>query len=376
MTDKNYRQCNRCVMDTSDPDIFFDDKGFCNHCNTYLENIHKKVYQGETSDKKLASIVEGVKKVGKKNNYDCVAGVSGGVDSSYIAYLTKKLGLRVLTVHFDNGWDSEIAVKNIETVVTKLGFDYFAYVVDWEEFKDLQIAFLKASVEHVETPTDHGILAALHYVAAKHKIKYIISGGNYATECILPKRWEYNAKDIKQIKAIHKKFGTKKLITFPTVGLIKEIYYKYFKGIRMIYMLNYVPYNKENAIKVLEQELGWKNYGGKHYESRYTKFIQSYYLNEKFGIDRRKTYFSSLICSGQITRDYALTLLAEKPYDPILMKEDKEYICKKFNMSLEEFNKILSLPPKTYTDYPNDDKKLEFIYKIYYWLNSIFNHKI
>jgi len=364
-----YQQCNRCVMDTSDSEIMFDDNGYCNHCKEYLENTQKKVYQGETSDKKLAKIVEQVKKAGKNNNYDCIVGVSGGIDSSYVAYITKKLGLRVLAVNFDNGWNTETSVENIENIVTKLGFDYQKYVMNWEEFKDLQVSFLKSSVVNIETPTDHGLLAALHKIADKYRIKYIFSGGNYATEGILPKSWEYDAKDIKQLKAIHKKFGTKKLKTFPTIGLVNEIYFKYVKGIKMIYLLNYVPYDKNEAMKVLEQELDWKYYGGKHYESIYTKFVQSYILPEKFGIDRRRTYLSTLICSGQITRDEALIELTKKPYDTIKAEEDKEYICKKLDMSLEEFNKIMNLPVKTYKDYPNNEKMLKFIYNIYFKLN-------
>jgi len=367
----DYQQCSRCVMDTSDRDIIFDEKGHCNHCEAYLNTTHKKVYQGEASDRALAQLIETVKKTSANREYDCVVGVSGGVDSSYVAYLTKNLGLRVLAVHFDNGWDSELSVKNIENIVRKLKFDYYAYVVDWEEFKDLQVAFLKASVEHIETPTDHGILAALHYAAAKHNVKYIFNGANFVSEDILPQAWEYNAKDIKQLKAIHRQFGTKKLKTFPTIGYLDEIYYKYMKGIKIVYLLNYVPYLKDEAMEVIKNKLGWKYYGGKHHESLYTKFVQGYYQYEKFGIDRRRTYFSTLICSGQMTRTEALAILAHKPYDTDTIEQDKAYVCKKLGLPSEEFDKIMNLPPKTYEDYPHDEKWLKFVYKIYYKLNSI-----
>ena len=234
-----------------------------------------------------------------------------------------------------------------------------------------KISFLKASVEHIETPTDHGVLAALHHAAAKHNIKYIFNGANFVSEDILPHTWEYNAKDLKQLKAIHRQFGTKQLRTFPTIGYLDEIYYKYIKGIKIVYLLNYVPYLKDEAMEVIKNELGWKYYGGKHHESQYTKFVQAYYQFEKFGIDRRRTYFSTLICSGQMTRENALSTLANKPYDTEQIEQDKEYVCKKLDLSSEEFDKIMNLPPKTYEDYPNDEKYLKFVYNIYHKLNAI-----
>lgn len=368
MKELKYQQCKRCVMDTTDPEIFFDGNGYCNHCNNYFDNLSKRAYQGRTSDEKLAHIVEKIKKSGKNKVYDCVLGISGGIDSSYAAYILKKSGLRTLCVHMDNGWDSEISVKNIRYIVSKLGFDYQSYVLDWEEFRDLQVSFLRASVPEAETPTDIAIPAVLYEIASKYKIKYIISGGNFATEGILPKSWHYDAKDVKYLKSIHEKFSIKKLKTFPTFGYQKEIYYK-LKGIKTIYLLNYVPYSKKDAIEVLEQELGWKYYGGKHYESKYTGFIQSYVLFEKFKIDYRLATFSTQICTGEITREEALNELPKKPYDPIKTEEEKKYVCKKLDISLQEFNEIINLPPKTYKDYPNNKKLLQFIYNIYRKLN-------
>jgi N-acetyl sugar amidotransferase len=364
-----YQQCNRCVMDTGDSEIVFDEDGYCNHCKEYFENTSKRTYQGKESDMQLAQLVNKIKRKGRNKEYDCVIGVSGGVDSIYTAYLAKKMGLRPLAVHMDNGWNSELAVSNIEKILKKLNIDLITEVLDWEEFRDLQLAFLKASVPEAETPTDIAIPAAMHKVAAKYNIKYIFSGGNFATEGILPKSWHYNAKDVKFLKAIHKKFGTKKRKSFPTFGFEKEMYYKLVKGIRMIYPLNYVPYNKQEAMKVLEHELEWKNYGGKHHESIYTKFVQSYLLPEKFGIDYRRATFSTQICAGEITRDEALTELNKKPYDEAGVEEEKIYLCKKLCIDADELNEILNLPARSYKDYPNDKGKLEFIYNIYRKLN-------
>lgn len=360
-----YQECTRCVMDTSDHEIRFDENGYCNHCTAYFEKISRLVYQGEKSDIELAALIEKVKKDGKGHNYDCVIGISGGVDSAYVAYLTKKFGLRALSVHMDNGWNSELAVKNIEMILKKLDIDLYTYVLDWEEFRSLQLTFLKASTPEPETPTDIAIPAALHKIAAKHKVKYIFSGGNYATEGILPKSWHYNAKDVKYLKAINRKFGGKKLKTFPTFGYKNEMYYKLIKGIRMIYLLNYVPYNKGEAMKILQDELEWKYYGGKHHESIYTKFVQSYILPEKFGIDYRRATFSTQICSGEMSREEALEDLKNMPYDPAVAVGEKVYVSKKLGISENELEEILKLPPKSYKDYPNDKKKLEFIYKIY-----------
>jgi N-acetyl sugar amidotransferase len=357
-------------MDTSDPEIKFDENGYCNHCTEYIEKTSKLVYQGEQSDRKLEQLVKKIKNSGKNNNYDCVIGISGGGDSIYTAYLAKKLGLRALNVHMDNGWNSALAVNNIEKTLKKLGFDLYTYVIDWLEFKDLQLAFLKASIPEAETPTDIAIPASLHEIANKHNIKYIFSGGNYATEGILPKNWHYDAKDVKFLRTIHRRFGVKKLKTFPTFGFEKEMYYKFVKGIKMIYPLNYVPYNKNDAMKVLEQELDWRNYGGKHHESLYTKFVQSYLLPEKFNIDYRRATFSTQICAGEITREEALEVLKKKPYDPQKVDEEKEYVCKKLSISVEELNHIINLPPKTYRDYPNNKRVLEFIYNMYRKINK------
>jgi N-acetyl sugar amidotransferase len=364
MTNK-YQQCIRCVMDTSDAEIVFDNAGVCNHCTEYFDKTSRLVYQGESSDLKLQALLTIMKNKGKNREYDCLIGISGGIDSCYVAYVAKDLGLRPLVVHMDNGWNSDISVKNIKNVVAKLGFDYQSYVLDWDEFKDLQLSFLKASVPEAETPTDIAIPAALHKIAAENNIKYIISGGNYATEGILPKSWHYDAKDLKYLKSIHKKFGRKKLKKFPTFGFLNETYYKLIKGIKTIYILNYLPYSKTDAMKVLENELGWTYYGGKHYESKYTGFVQSYILPVKFNIDYRRATFSTQICAGEITREYALEELKKPSFDEQKAHDEKLYLCKKLGIKMEEFEQILQAPPKSHQDYPNNIKFLEFIYNLY-----------
>lgn len=365
MNSNTYQQCTRCLMDTTDPDIRFNKQGECNHCTEFIQTRALHNYQGAKSDAELAAWVERMKKDGKGKEYDCVVGLSGGIDSSYAAHLCRKMGLRVLGVHMDNGWNSEEAVMNIKNIAKKLNIDYESYVLDWEEFKDIQLAFLKASIPEVETPTDIATLAALHKVAGKYGVKYIISGGNFATEGILPKTWHYNAKDLTYFNHIQKKFGTVKLRKFPTFGFQKEMYYKFIKGIKMVYILNYVPFVKDEAMELLREELDWKYYGGKHYESKYTGFIQSYYLFDKFGIDYRRATFSSQICTGEMTREDALEQLKAKPYNDEKVQEEKIYIAKKLGVSLEEFESILKLPGHYYRHYPNDEKKLSFIYDTY-----------
>jgi N-acetyl sugar amidotransferase len=358
-------------MDTSDVDITFDLKGHCSHCRNYFERIAKRVYLGEESDRQLSEIVSNIKKSGEGKEYDCVIGISGGIDSSYVAYLSKQLGLRPLLVHMDNGWNSEISVKNIKNIADKLGLDYQSYVLDWDEFKNIQLAFFKASIPEMETPTDIAIPAALHKIAAEYGIKYIISGGNFVTEGILPKTWHYNAKDVRYFKYILRNFGGKKIKSFPIFGWKEETYYKFFKGIRMIYMLNYVPFSKADAMKTLENELGWKYYGGKHYESKYTGFVQSYILPEKFNIDYRRATLSTQICAGETTREKALEELTHEPYQIEKANEEKAYVCKKLGINVNDFNIIMNLPAKTYRDYPNDERKLEFLYDIYRILNKL-----
>lgn len=360
-----YQQCTRCVMDTTDPEIRFDEKGICNHCTGFLERLQEVKTLMKFGQEHLPAIIQKMKDAGKNKKYDALLGVSGGVDSSYVAYLLKQYGVRTLLVHMDNGWNSEDANLNIKNVVKRLGFDYESYVLNWDEFRDIQLAFLKASVVEAETPTDIAIQGALHRTAAKYGIKYIISGGNLATEGILPKMWHYNQKDTTYFKFIHQKFGQKKARYFPNFGYQAELYYKFIKGIKIIYLLNYVAFNKAQATKLLETELGWKNYGGKHHESRFTKFVQSYLLPKKFDLDYRKATLSSQICSGEITRQQALEALKAPIYNEEVVEREKEFIAKKLGISKAELNEIIDRPGKYYYEYPNDEKKLNFIYNVY-----------
>lgn len=365
MKQSEYQQCTRCVMDTTDPYIVFDSQGRCNHCTELLSIINNPSYKKKYNEENLQKLVKKIKKEGRGKEYDCVLGLSGGIDSSYTAYLLKKFGLRTLLVHMDNGWNAEEAVKNMKNIADVLQFDYESYVLDWEEFKDLQLSFLKASVIEADTPTDIAILGALHHVAAKYDVHYIISGGNLATEGILPGHWHYNAKDLRFLNSIHNLFGKKPLRNFPSFGLLKESWYKFFKEIQIIYLLNYITFSKTEAKEILKNELHWEYYGGKHYESRYTKFVQSFLLPVKFNLDYRKATLSSQICAGEICRSEALELLKKPVYNPAEVEREKNFVAKKLDISVNELESIIQLPPKTYRDYPNSEKKLQFFYRLY-----------
>lgn len=340
-------------MDTTDPDIIFDQEGVCNHCHTYMENISIRT-SGTQQDKELKTLIDEIKRSGEGNEYDCIIGVSGGADSTYVAWKCKKLGLKPLAVHFDNGWDSELAIKNIEKVLKNLDIDLYTYVIDWEEFRDLQIAFLKASTPDSEIPTDHAIYALLMDMARKMNIKYVISGMNYRTESIMPINWSYGHSDWKYIKNIQRKFGSKQLKRFPHYSMFYLFYITFLKNVRFISMLNYIDYNKEEVVEILERDLGWRNYGGKHHESIYTRFFQSYILPEKFDIDKRKAHMSNLINSGQMTREAAVNELLSNEYKELYLREDLAYVVKKLNMTAQEFDDIMKLPVKRFSDYPNN----------------------
>ncbi|MBE7554816.1 MAG: N-acetyl sugar amidotransferase [Anaerolineales bacterium] len=351
-----YQMCTICIMDTTDPDIYFDKNGACNHCTVRYETLKKRhLLHPEEGQRQLNQLVQKIKMEGKNKPYDCIIGVSGGVDSTFAAYYLKKLGLRPLAVHLDNGWDSELAVSNIEKFLNKLKIDLYTYVLDWEEFRDLQVSFLRASTSDSEVPTDHAIVATLYRVAAEKNIRYVMSGINIISESILPASWTSGTGDWKYIKGVHDQFGQTELKNYPHYSLLTLFYYFAIKRINLIYLLNYMPYNKSEALKVLENELGWKYYGGKHYESIYTRFFQGYILPRKFNIDKRKAHLSSLIASGQMTREEALEIMQHEPYPYEQMCEDKEYVIKKLDLSEAEFEEIMALPIKKYSDYPNND---------------------
>ena len=355
--DREYRICQRCIMDTSDPEITFDERGYCNHCNGFFENAPKVWFPNEEGTKKLQAIVAEMKRYGQGKDYDCILGLSGGVDSSFLAYKAKQLGLRPLAVHVDAGWNSELAVQNIENIVKKLDIDLFTCVIDWEEMRDLQLAFLKSGVANQDTPQDHALFAALYRFAIQNKIKYVLSGSNNATEFILPSSWGYDAMDSFHLKSIHKKFGERSLQTYPTVSFFSlYIAFRYIYGMEIITPLNYIPYNKSEAIQILEREIGWKYYGGKHYESRFTKFFQGYYLPQKFGYDKRKAHLSSLIVSGQISRDDALKEMEKEAYPVDQLAEDREFFIKKMRLTDQEFSDLMSIPNTKFSVYPSNHK--------------------
>ena len=348
---KEYQICTKCVMDTSDPTISFDSAGICNHCHFYDQRMSKLAIDDEAK-KHLNDLISKIKADGKNKEYDCIIGLSGGVDSTYVAYLVKKVyGLRPLAIHLDNGWNSEISVKNIENIVKKLDIDLFTYVIDWEEFKDLQLAFLKASTPDSEIPTDHAIFTILRQLGRKYKIDNIINGINLKTESHHPPAWSQGHSDWKYIKSIQRLFGTKKLVTYPH-GNFFTIFEDTISK-KWISILNYIDYNKKDAKELITNELDWKDYGGKHFESIYTRFFQGYILPMKFGFDKRRMHLSSLICSGEINRPDALQELTNAPYPLAMQNDDREYVIKKFGISDTEFQEIMDLPIKSYYDYPS-----------------------
>jgi len=346
-------------MDTSVSDIRFDAAGVCNYCTAAIERISREHFTGPGHAGRLDALIAEISAAGKGRRYDCIIGVSGGVDSSYVAYLVKSHGLRPLAVHFDNGWNSDLAVENIERLLKRLDIDLYTHVVDWDEFRDLQLAFLRASVANSEIPTDHGITALLYQMAARHGVRYIVHGGNLTTESIMPDAWMESALDLRFLKAIHRRFGRRRLATFPTMGYRQLAWYTFVRRIRYVGILNYVDYNKAEAMALLEREFGWRRYEGKHFESIYTRWFQGYLLPKKFRMDKRRPHFASLIASNQMTREAALRELEAPPYTPTQAEEDVAYIQRKFGLSRQDFDEIMSAPPRGLADFPNSSGLLK-----------------
>lgn len=359
-----YQICKKCIMDTSAP-IKFDENGTCNYCNEYDSKIKSRVLRGEEGKKKIESVIAEIKEKGKNKKYDCIVGISGGVDSTYIAYLAKKWGLKPLAVHLDNGWNTKKATQNISRILKKLNLDLQTYVIDWEEFKDLQLSFLKASVIDIEVVTDQAIKAALYKTADKFHVKHIITGVNFATEGIMPSEWGHYKGDYINLLDIHKRFGLVKLKTYPILTLLKRFYYQIIKNIQMIEVLNYISYNRKEAKEIIVKNLGWEDYQHKHHESMFTRFFQTYILPKKFHIDKRRPHLSALVCAGEITREEALKEISTAQYSEDEMKKDKEYTIKKFGLTEEEFDNIMAIPPKKHADYKTGDKLLRKLRKIY-----------
>jgi N-acetyl sugar amidotransferase len=353
--DPGFRRCTLTVMDNiADADIRFDAQGVCNYYHEYQQAAAENLLPEPKRSQELARIVDRIKADGKGKPYDCLIGLSGGVDSSYVAWLVKQHGLRPLAVHLDNGWNSELAVMNIENIVQKLGFELYTLVVNWEEFRDIQLAYLKASVVDIEVVSDHAIFATMYKLAKDYKIPYIISGTNIVTEYIMPPSWLYSKMDYRNLSHIHDTYGKLRRKTYPTFNFFKHVYYGGVMKLVPISIINYVDYDKAAAKALIAGELGWRDYGGKHYESLFTKFYQAYILPEKFKIDKRKAHLSTLICSGQMTRGQALEELKAPLYDPQELEREKAYVIKKFGMTAEEFEAIMKLPPRPHASFRSD----------------------
>lgn len=342
-------------MDTTDPDIAFDAQGTCNHCHEAAALTARLVREGESGLRELQAIADRIHSDGKGRKYDCVIGLSGGVDSTFVALKVKELGLRPLAVHVDNGWDSEIAVRNIEEVVQRLGIDLKTEVLDWDEFRDLQLAFLRASTPDSDIPADHAILATMYHTAREIGTRHIIWGTNVRTETHLPRAWSQGHSDWRYVRSVHRRFGTKeRLRTYPHLSFMDRR--RLYLRMNNVSLLDYIDYNKAEAMQALQEKLGWRSYGGKHHENVFTRFYQGHILPRKFGFDKRKVHLSSAICAGQITRDQALEELRGEPYPLDDQRRDREYVTKKFGLRDEEFETIMRQPPKSFWDYPSYER--------------------
>lgn len=366
MAKREYQICSNCIMDTTDSKIVFDEKGVCDHCNSYYNVILPNWQPNNNDFAALELVAKEIREAGKGKKYDCIIGLSGGTDSSYLAYIAKeKMGLNPLIYTVDTGWNLNVAVENIERIVKALKLDMYTEVVNWNEMKDLQLAFFKSQVPYQDLPQDHAIFAGLYNYAVKNGIKYVLTGSNNATECVRPPiEWNY-LNDLKLIKDIHKKYGKVKLATLPMCGMFKyRLNYAYLKGMKRVAPLDIINYNKEEAEKELKEKFGWEKYENKHYENIFTRFYEGFYLPKKFGFDKRKVYYSNLILTGQMTRDEALEKLKETPYKEETMQDDKEYIAKKLGISVKELDELINGENKTYKDYKNQLSLIELSIKV------------
>lgn len=359
---RTYRICTSCVMDTSDTAIEFDVNGVCDHCRLFYSKTLQKWHPGEAESKSLARIVENIKSDGRRKDFDCIIGMSGGIDSSYLTYLAKeRLGLRPLVFHVDAGWNSDIAVNNIERVVDGLGLDLFTEVIDWEAMKSLQLAFFKSGVSHIDTPQDHAFFATMYKFADEHKVKYILTGANISTECVRnPVEWMYYQSDSVQIRDIHRRYGSGSLERFPLTSILwHKVYLPYIQGIRVVRPLNHMRYIKQEAMSLLESRFAWQPYPQKHFESRFTRFYESYWLPERFGYDVRRVQYSSLILTGQMAREEALERLLTPPYDKERIGVEIEFVASKLGITVEELNSYMTLPKRTYRDFKSQRQLYE-----------------
>lgn len=351
-----YRICTNCVMDTSDRQIVFDENGVCDHCVDFYRNTLPNWHADARGREELEAIAAKIRLAGRGKEFDSILGLSGGIDSSYMLHLmVRELGLRPLVFHVDGGWNSELAVHNIQVMLDKLELELFTEVINWEEMRDFQLAFFKSGLPNIDLPQDHAFVAVLYNFAEKYKIPYILNGGNVATEGIRnPLEWLYYGTDMALIRDVHRQFGTAPLRDYPLSSVFRhKIYLRYVRGVRVIKPLNYIPYDKKLAMETLAREYGWKPYARKHDESRFTKFYEGYWLPERFGYDTRRVQFSSLIVSKQMTRDQALLELKQPGYNPATIEDDFKYIATKLGIAVEELQGYFSMPRKTHRDYRN-----------------------
>lgn len=358
-----YRMCVNCVMDTSDSRISFDDRGFCDHCLTFYQHTLPNWHTDQVGGKRLEQLVDSIRIAGHGKDFDCIIGMSGGIDSSYLTYLAKeKMGLRPLVFHVDAGWNSQIAVNNIERLIDGLGLDLFTEVINWPEMRDMQLAFFRSGVPHIDTPQDHAFFATMYKFAFKYNVRHILTGGNLSTECIRnPVEWMYYQSDSRQLLDIHRKFGTRSLKTFPVTSILwHKVWLPYFRGIKVTRPLDMVTYIKEEAKQLLMDRFGWQPYPQKHFESRFTKFYESYWLPKRFGYDVRRIQYSSLIVTEQMTREEALELLKKPSYDEGTIGQEIEFVANKLDITVDELNSFMALPLKTYKDYKNQRALYDF----------------
>lgn len=359
--------CSNCVMDTTDSLIKFDDKGVCDHCHTFYQHTLPNWHTEKIGTTRLERLIDSIRLSGRGKDFDCIIGMSGGIDSSYLTYLAKeKMGLRPLVFHVDAGWNSQIAVNNIERLTDGLRLDLFTEVINWPEMRDLQLAFFKSGVPHIDTPQDHAFFATMYKFATKHNVKYILTGGNLSTECVRnPVEWMYYQSDSHQLLDIHKQFGTRPLKSYPVTSILwHKIWLPYFRGIKVVRPLDMVPYIKEEAKQLLINRFGWQPYPQKHFESRFTKFYESYWLPKRFGYDVRRVQYSSLILTGQMTRDEAIDLLNKPAYDEATIDQEIEFVANKLGIAVDELERYMTQPQKTYKDYKSQRQIYDFGAKV------------
>ena len=363
-----YQICTKTIMDTSDPNIVFDENGISDYYHNFHETMLPNWHTDERGEQELMRIAEKIKKDGKGRDFDCIIGMRGGLDSSYAVYIAKeKMGLRPLVFHVDAGWNTQQAVGNIEKIIDGLGLDLYTEVVNWEEVKDLQVSFLKAQIPDQDLVQDYAFFSALYKFARKHKIKYVLTGSNMSTECCRePEEWGgYAGIDKTLVKDIHSKFGKRPLKTFPLVDIFTyKIYYKYVVGMQVFKPLDLVPYIKKDVEDLLEKRFGWQKFQHKHHESRFTRFYEDYWLPKKFGFEKRRAHFSSLILTGQMTRDEALERISKPELDEQFLIQEFEYVANKLGLTVAELRQIFEGENKTWKDYKNKRYLIQFGAKV------------